>query len=133
MTEKKIGRPPKYNSPEEMQEKIDLYFSTLDEEKPTVLGLCIALDLTRQGLLEYADKPLYSDTVKKAKMKVELALEQHLYTGQVAGVIFNLKNNFGWKDQVEKKITGDPDKPVHLIAGEMPAAEAAKVYKDIMD
>lgn len=96
------GRPPKYKTPEEMQEVIDDYFYNLaEDEKPTIVGLALALNLSRQGLLEYADKGEFSDTVKRAKMKVELALEQHLYSGAVAGAIFNLKNNFGWKDKTE--------------------------------
>ena len=36
-----------------------------------------------------------------ARQKVEHALEKHLYQGSVVGTIFNLKNNFGWKDKSE--------------------------------
>ena len=40
--------------------------------------------------------------IKKAKAKVEEQLEESLYRlGNNSGVIFNLKNNYGWKDNVE--------------------------------
>lgn len=109
----RTGRPPKYKTPEDMKKVVDEYFATLGDDKPTVTGLCIALDLTRQGLLEYTDKSdEFSDIIKKAKQKVEHALEQHLYTGQVTGAIFNLKNNFGWKDKTEKELTGKDGQPL---------------------
>tara|TARA_R110000850_G_scaffold140033_1_gene261325 strand:- start:53 stop:499 length:447 start_codon:yes stop_codon:yes gene_type:complete len=111
MTEKnKGGRPPKYNSPEELGLMIDGYWASLElwnsehEEKkhPTVTGLAIAVDLTRTGLLEYCDKnEEYSNTIRKAKAKIEEYVEQRLYGNNVTGLIFNLKNNYGWKDKTE--------------------------------
>lgn len=100
------GRPVKYKTPEEMQVLIDAYFerceSTYGTENPiypTVTGLAIALDLTRTGLLEYCDKSTeFSNTIKAGKARVEHFIEQRLYSGQATGCIFNLKNNFGWKD-----------------------------------
>lgn len=98
------GRPPKYKSPEEMQEAIDNYFET--EDIVTVTGLAYVLDLSRQGLCEYERKDEFSDTVKKAKQRVEIAIEKRLAGNAVAGSIFNLKNNFGWKDKQETEISG---------------------------
>ena len=47
-------------------------------------------------------KEEFSDTIKKAKLKVENYLEKHLITdSSTTGIIFNLKNNFGWKDKQE--------------------------------
>jgi len=104
------GRPPKFKTVAEMQKKIDGYFAecAADELPATVTGLCLALDLTRQGLLEYGEKDKFSDTVKKAKLRVEHGIELGLLTGRnPAGCIFNLKNNFGWQDKVEKVVTSE--------------------------
>lgn len=98
------GRPKKYNSAEDMQNDIDEYFEICNRQnKPyTITGLCLALNMCRDTLLEYSKNGEFSDTVKKAKMKVENFLEEKLISGIApTGVIFNLKNNFGWKDKQE--------------------------------
>ena len=127
-----VGRPPKYKTPEEMQKIVDLYFlackvhqtgdaellmdcednellivNDIDDVQPTVTGLALALDLTRQGLIEYSDKDEFSDTIKKAKQRIEKYLEQNLYGQAVTGTIFNLKNNYGWKDKTETELSGE--------------------------
>ncbi len=115
MTSEKGGQPPKFNSVEELQAKIDRYYSECEaKELPyTITGLCLALDITRQTLLNYQNKDEYFDTIKKAKLKCENYAEQQLFTGKnVAGVIFNMKNNYGWVDKIENKITGDEDAPL---------------------
>ena len=134
----KCGRPLKYNTPEEMQAIIDQYFSDcaynrqvrawiklgkLPEEEretltddciPTVTGLALALDLTRKSLISYEGKDEFVNTVKKAKGRVEAFVEQRLMEGgQAAGPIFNLKNNFEWKDKTEQEISG------HLSTSEL--------------
>jgi len=98
------GRPNKITEKKELQEKIDKYFKECDNksEPYTITGLCIALDICRDTLCEYAKKEEFSDTIKKAKLRVENYLEKHLITDSgTTGIIFNLKNNFGWKDKQE--------------------------------
>ena len=95
------GRPLKFKTSKEMQTAIDKYFSSLGDDKPTVSGLAYELNMSRQALLDYQNKDEFLDTVKRAKLRIEIALEQHLFSGSVAGAIFNLKNNFGWKDKTE--------------------------------
>ncbi len=96
------GRPPKYETPQEMQEAIDVYFDELGDELPTITGLALALGFDgRHGLLYYQDeKPDFLTTIKRAKARVEEAMERELINrnGSVTGLIFNLKNNFAWKD-----------------------------------
>jgi len=110
----KVGRPPKFETPEQMQVVIDKYFETdafvtvgVDKTgevvtafRPTVAGLAIALGMTSHALRNYEVKEEFLTTVKGAKLRIEQALEAHLYGNSVAGVIFNLKANFGFKDQV---------------------------------
>lgn len=103
----KVGKPPKIKSPEEMQTKVDAYFKHCEEEgeHPTITGLAIGLGfVSRQSLLDYAKMGEYSCTIKAAKARVERYIEQRLYDSNPTGCIFNLKNNFGWKDKVEQDV-----------------------------
>lgn len=98
------GRPPKYKTVEEMQVKIDRYFLDCDKDNEpyTVTGLALALDMSRQDLINYSNKEEFFDTIKRAKMKVENYLEKRLINDtSTSGIIFNLKNNYGWKDKQE--------------------------------
>ena len=105
MSEKHAGgRPPKYTKKEEMQKKIDEYFMQCDRDKEpyTVTGLGLALDMSRQDLINYSNKEEFFDTIKKAKARVENYLEKRLINDSSAtGIIFNLKNNYNWKDRQE--------------------------------
>lgn len=119
------GRPVKFSSVEELQSKIDEYFETEDgKETPTVTGLAIALDISRETLNDYGNNKSdeFSDAIRRAKAKVAVVLEQKLYGNNVTGLIFNLKNNFGWKDKTETDIkhSNDPENP-------MPAADSSLI------
>ena len=99
-----VGRPNKFKSVEEMQKAIDNYFKECDaNERPyTISGLAYALDTTRRTLLDYEENDDFSHTIKKAKAKIEQFVEERLFVGNnTAGVIFNLKNNYNWKDKQE--------------------------------
>ncbi len=105
MSEKHAGgRPPKYKKAEEMKRKIDNYFKECDKkgEPYTVTGLGLALDMSRQDLINYSNKDEFFDTIKKAKLRVENYLEKRLINDSSAtGIIFNLKNNYNWRDKQE--------------------------------
>jgi hypothetical protein len=118
-----VGRPPMYSAPEEMQEKVDEYFRNCeltwgtDKPKyPTVTGLALALGFnSRLSLINYEGKPEFVNTVKRAKALVEEFIEQRLYGGQTTGCIFNLKNNFGWRDSQDLNLGGqNGENPINL-------------------
>ncbi len=67
----------------------------------TITGLALALDTTRETLLDYEARDRFSDTIKRAKLKIQNYNEIQLYGNNVAGVIFNLKNNYDWKDRTQ--------------------------------
>lgn len=99
-----MARPKLYENKEQVQKIIDDYFALCDEkEKPyTMSGLAYALNMSRQSLINYSKDEEFFDTIKKAREKVEVMLEENLYRlGNNSGIIFNLKNNYGWKDNVE--------------------------------
>lgn len=110
----KVGRPLKFKTVEELQEKVDRYFKDCDKKKRpyTVTGLALALDTSRETLMDYEEKDEYSDTVKKAKDRVEAYAEEMLYKIRATGPIFALKN-FGWKDQssIDHTTKGKPLQP----------------------
>ena len=91
-----------------MQKKIDAYFEECDAKgKPyTICGLALAVDMDRRSLLNYSEDDEFFLTIKKAKQKCEAYAEEQLYLGKnTAGVIFNMKNNYNWKDKTEQELT----------------------------
>lgn len=107
----KTGRPPMFETVEELQEKIDVYFEKLTyQDKDTGLDMMrpatitgLALDLgfcSRQSLWEYGKKPAFTYAIARARMRVESSYEQHLLSKSSAGAVFALKN-FGWADNVK--------------------------------
>ncbi len=77
----------------------------VSEQVPyTITGLAMALDTTRDTLLDYSKKEEFSDTITRAKIKIHFYAEKTLWDPKCAnGMAFNLKNNWGWKDQSEVK------------------------------
>ena len=110
------GRPLKFKTAAELEKKIQEYFDSCDKEKRpyTISGLAVALDTYRSLLLDYEEKEEFYYTIKKAKQKCEKYAEEMLFRGQVvAGVIFNLKNNYkNWKDKQE--VEHSTDKPLEI-------------------
>ncbi len=99
-----MGRKMKYESVTTFESKVNEYFDLCDKKnRPyTMSGLACHLDLDRKSLLNYSKNEKYFPTVKKAKQRIEAMLEEQLYRlGNNSGVIFNLKNNFGWIDKLE--------------------------------
>jgi len=124
------GRPPKYETEEELIAAVDAYFEYVEGEKheeeievknpktgkkekvkvelwdrepepTTVTGLALFLGFcSRQSLADYEKVEKFSYIIKKAKMRVEFGYEKALQTQSPAGPIFALKN-MGWKDKQE--------------------------------
>lgn len=70
-------------------------------------GLALALDMDRKTLFNYSKDEQFFPTIKKAKAKVEEQLEENALMGKYnpTFAIFNLKNNFDWKDKQEVDTT----------------------------
>lgn len=108
----------------------------------TVTGLAVALDTTRETLLDYEsgkyddrgpdglpvelspDQLLvneqiatFSDTIKRAKQMILEDTEQQLYKpGRATGAIFSLKVNYQWQDKNVTELH-DPDGVLDPFAG----------------
>lgn len=113
MEETKRGRPLKFESVEQLEDKISIYLDDCMEKKRplTVTGLALALDTTRETLLDYEEKDEFSYTVKRAKLIIQNYVEEYLFNGKnVAGAIFNLVNNYGWTNKSQTDVTSGGDK-----------------------
>lgn len=112
------GRPKKFNSVEELEQAIEEYFNYCDDyNKPyTISGLAYALDTNRQTLLDYQEQDEFSDTIKRAKARIERFNEELLFSKDVptVGVIFNLKNNYNWKDKQEIEADVNNDVTINI-------------------
>ena len=125
---------------EPLRDKKEGYVVVKENGKPVmvqtkvaiVTALAVALDTTRDTLMDYErgihDKKAedltddekaeneqieyFSDTIKKAKLRIQADTEQALYCREsVTGAIFSLKNNYGWVDKQEietKDLTPPP-------------------------
>lgn len=97
----------KYKTVEDLQAGIDAYFEMCDEkERPyTMSGLALSLGIDRRTLVNYSNKDLFFAQIKNAKEKVQTQLEENALMGKANSTftIFNLKNNYGWRDTVEVK------------------------------
>ena len=108
----------KFKTEEELKDAINKYFQKCGEkEKPyTMSGLALSLGIDRTTLINYGKRDLFSTLIKNAKAKVEEQLEESLYRlGNNSGVIFNLKNNYGWRDTVEVKQDNELSKLDELL------------------
>ena len=97
---RKVGRPLKIESPEQMEQILNEYFETTEENKITLTGICLALNLDKSNFYEYEKREGYEDIVKRARMIVENSYEISLRENGRTGDIFALKN-FGWTDKQE--------------------------------
>lgn len=101
-----MGRPFKWESPEEIEQIIDDYFNNTDFEQITLSGLCLALETNKQTLANYQERAEFKHLINMAKVRIENAYELSLRKNGRSGDIFALKN-FGWTDKQEVSHSGD--------------------------
>lgn len=126
-----VGRPLAFKSVEELEQKIEEYFTFCDNriqqiysakqdavievinpEPYTMSGLAYHIGIDRDTILNYSKKEEYFGTIKRARDKVQADVERRMNDKNTftPGLIFNAKNNFGWKDRTETDITSQGDK-----------------------
>lgn len=93
------GRPPIWSDPEAFDKAVQKYFD--ENMNPKWSGLALHLGFeSRKSLWEYGKKPEFSNSVKRALLRIEQYYEENLLTKNATGAIFALKN-FDWKDKQE--------------------------------
>lgn len=123
-TKNKGGRPPMFNAPEEMAEKIDEYFYYIGKDEkpvnhlddtPTITGLIYYIGFAdRKSFYEYEKKEEFTHIIKRSKTIVENWYEKSLMKGNATGSIFALKN-MGWRDKPEVEVSGDKEETEFTI------------------
>lgn len=112
-----MGRPRAIESPDEFDRLVDEFRDQCAEndEPLTLTGMILHLGLSsRQSLDEYSSYEGFSDSVKRAKLYVEMEYEKRLATNSPTGSIFALKN-FGWTDRQTIEHDGKIDQPVGRV------------------
>lgn len=84
----------------QLEADIKKYFEETPEEKITLTGLILSLDMCKETFYNYANKPEFKEIINKARLRIENIYEQDLRSKGRSGDIFALKN-FGWRDQQE--------------------------------
>jgi len=125
------GRPPLFETPEQLQEAIDKYFNEgINKKKiitgkadnkqvievpiPTITGLCYYIGFdSRQSFYDYEKKDGFTYTIKRARLFIEQEYEEQLQIGNTVGAIFALKN-MGWIDKQEVALTANVDVQMYL-------------------
>ncbi len=123
------GRKRIYESVDELEDAINSYFDMCripdeygNRQNPTISGLTYYLGFTHRQTLtrHYMDRPECQAIVETARLRIEDHLEQRLHGANVTGVIFILKNHFGWRDQSSLEIGQDNTKQPIIINTKRP-------------
>ena len=109
-----LGMPPiDISDAAQVEERINWYFLHCadNDMKPTVMGMCNALGISRNTLRTWYNEDFRSKThtpiVKKAYAALEELWEDYMLNGKINPVsgIFLGKNNFGYQDKQEYVVT----------------------------
>ena len=117
-----MGLQPKYKTSEELEERCNEYFIKCDEmdEPYTIVDLALNLGfMDRHAILNYKGRSkAFNATVKRVTARIEGQRVRKMLKGShnVAGCIFDLKNNFGYKDKQETEISGPGGGPIAITA-----------------
>jgi len=87
-----------------LEHRIDAYFDNVKKKKLTasLTGLALHLGVTRRAIVDFKDTDEFADVLARAKLRCENVLEERMIAGAPpTGMIFILKNNYGWNDKVE--------------------------------
>jgi len=112
------GRPRLYPEHKPFDDSVEGYFAlcTDAQTRPTLSGLSYHLGFDdRETFSNYAGYgPDFSRTVKRAKLRIGDWLEQRLTDKATftPGIIFDLKNNHGWKDVQAQEHSGPDGQPI---------------------
>lgn len=148
------GRPMMYETPEQMEQRIQEYFEyckgeirkVLNEgeenekilwkrepEPLTITGLILYMGFaSRNCFYDYEKKEAFSVIVKRARATIENAYEKRLSANNVTGSIFALKN-MGWKDKQEIGFTDSEGKDAFKEKSDEELLELLKKKQGLLD
>ena len=62
----------------QLEADIKKYFAETPEEKITLTGLILALDMCKETFYNYADRPEFREIINKARLRIENSYEMSL-------------------------------------------------------
>lgn len=114
-----VGRPPKFNSPEQLEELFFKYIDYCEEKQfmPNISGFCVYLkrleniSIHRDTYYEYKNKQGYSDTIKSIDDAIEDAVLNNKCQKDLIKIAY-LNNKCGYTHKQEVK--GDMDITIEI-------------------
>jgi len=126
---RKTGRPAIFKTPEELEAKVNEFFTNCPDKRPiynkagekideipelTITGLALFLGFCdRHSFYDYEKHPEFSHIIKKARSLIEKEYEILLKRGLGAGAIFALKN-FRWVDTPKAEMDSSLDEELEF-------------------
>lgn len=118
-----MARPLKFQSVEELQQKIDEFFSLVKEGEyaPSVISLAVHLDCHKGTIVNYQEKDKFKPVIEAAKEKIEMLFTQRSYNGEIppAIFIFTAKNHYEYKDSQDFNHGGQKDNPLDIVMSDI--------------
>lgn len=110
------GRPPEFETPEQLQIIVDKYLDHCKStpEKPTIAGLAYYTGLDRKTIYNYEKKDEFFHIIKKARDFILYRLEVLMCDEGKAGQIFTAKQ-YGYVDKQDMNIGGQAETPLIVI------------------
>lgn len=129
------GRPTTYTK--EMlikaHEYVDIY-ETVDDKIPSIVGLCKYIERSKTCVYDWAKeegKEEFSDILAKIQETQQQVLINKGLSGDFNSNITKLVlGKHGYHER--KELSGPEGKPMQVIATEMTAEQASKIYDDII-
>lgn len=115
------GAPRLWSDPVAFAARANEYFETDGEGKtmPSLSGIALFMGFNdRESFSKYGEyEEEFARTVKRARLRIEKDRQERLLTkeGFTPGVIFDLKNNHGWKDKSEHEVSGPNGGPIATV------------------
>ena len=139
------GRPRKYKTKKALETAIDGYFNSISRtvpvicgreqaenddgepmyqtqylRPPTISGMCLYLGIERSTWQNYCDRklhPEFAEITAMARGRIEAYLEEELVTrDKVQGIMFNLQNNYGWRNKPDREREDEQEGGVIVLA-----------------
>lgn len=154
VAKKSVGKPPCFNSPDEMLHRAYDYFAWCKDnpihiQKPfssqgeiiygdefkmramTQEGLCVFLNISKSTWHNYQNKPEYLDVTKH----INDVMREQKFTGAAGGVLNAniIARDLGLKDASEIEHSGKVSHDVKQITHEMDPQEATRIYQDMIN
>lgn len=122
-----VTKPEKYTKEYVLKELTDMISELQSDETIIIMGqLFDDRDYSPQRFSEWEDKFKEDDMISESIKKIKSILEKRINLGGLTNklnptmTIFNLKNNYGWKDKKETDLTtgGEPIQSLVQFVGQ---------------